>query len=239
MLNRLVSRVLASWLLLLASVTVQATQLVELAPSDSGHTAVLVGGLGNTHVYFESWVLPLSSQGKRVLGFEHDHRTVGISEGARALALELSNLHTTRHLVIHAHSMGGLLAKRALQLLQDTQELSRFESVTLHTYGTPWGGFFAANFARWIPLPEALERSLGIAMAREIGSLSPFIQAVAAPLPGDVVHVVHEGSKDTVGMPSSDIGRAQYHLALSVATRVVRYDGVDHDGFAPHLLAQL
>ncbi len=235
----MLNRLMMVLVLLCASFTAQASRLVELAPNDARRVVVLVGGVGNSHTYFESWVPSLASQGRQVLGFEHDHRAMRISEGAEELARELQALEGTVELVIHAHSMGGLLAKRALQLLQERGELSRFTALELHTYGTPWGGFFAANFARWIPMPHALALKLGIPMAQEIGSLSPFMQAVAAPLPGDVIHVAHEGDRDLVGVPTSEIGLRQHRLALSHATLVVTHVDVDHDGFAQSLLARL
>ena len=42
-------------------------------------------------------------------------------------------------------------------------------SIELRAFGTPWGGYFTANFTRWLPGGLSVSKWLGYPIGLEIG----------------------------------------------------------------------
>lgn len=198
---------------------------------------VLVGGVNNTFRYFEPWFEVLEQQDSDVYGFTGDHRAKSMTDNAKDLADALEQLQAQgdKHITLLAHSMGGLVSKKALHLLQQRGTLEHFESVTLKTYGTPWGGNAWAELARLLPGTSWIAAIFSAPMAPEIGPNSPFMVSLREPLPSNVQFEVVHSVDDTVAQPTASSTTAQFNAILAQAKRVERLEAVDHDGFVRQL----
>lgn len=225
---RIILSIFLSFFTLFAS----ASTLETLRGTDSREAVVMVGGFGSDFAYFSPWMTELRRSPNSIYGFVHNHQTTRMEVGAKDLAQELLRLNQegVQCVTILAHSMGGLVAKKALHLLGE-EGSSRFSSIELRTYGTPWGGFFAANFARWIPGSQFVADMLGFAMSSEIGSRSDFMLSLREPLPVNVRLVVYDSSDDEVARPKSTSAVEQYDSVLVHAQVVHRLANVGHEDF--------
>lgn len=191
--------------------------------------AVLVGGVGEDWRYFSSWVPGLQKQGLCVFGFAYDHTTSTMPEGADLLSRDLETLREQgfSEILLLAHSMGGLVAKRALQTAPMDGGADPV-SVHFHAYGTPWGGFFWANFARFTPGADFVLRRTGLPMAVDIGSTSAFMVSLQSPLPPNVSTTLHNSLADTVATPQTWDGKQLFASATEQAQQVRTYSDLGH-----------
>lgn len=227
--------VLIIWLCFLA-MTANAAGLRNLQENESSQAIVLVGGFGSDFTYFEPWMPALKDSAASIFGFVDNHRSSTMDESSEALLTELNllSLKGFTHVTILAHSMGGLVASKALHKL-GTNDASRLVSIELRTYGTPWGGFFMANFARWVPGSQAVAKLLGFPMGAEIGSKSDFMESLHEPLPDNVKLVIYESKDDAVAYPKVASAVSQYESILTQASEVHRLSQVGHDDFVSQL----
>jgi pimeloyl-ACP methyl ester carboxylesterase len=197
---------------------------------------VLVSGVNNTYRWFAPWFPQLQGHGADVYGFTGDHRARPMTENARALAAGLAQLQAQgiTRVTLLAHSMGGLVAKKALHLLAEQGVLQHFEAVALTAYGTPWGGSGWAMLAR-LPGSSLVIKALALPMAREMDPRSSFMASLRQPLPANVRFEVMESAIDDVARPRAPAVVAQYEAVLAQASLVERFAAVDHDGFARQL----
>lgn len=227
--------------LLASSMTAHAGKLVSLkADCISSEAVVLVGGFGDDWRYFLPWLEELSRQSACVYGFSHDHQSSTMSDSAHALAERLQVLQVVgfKKLTVLAHSMGGLVAKRSLH---DLAELSsdNLPTVELKAFGTPWGGYFWANFARWVPGSQAVAFALGFPMSAEIGSSSEFMMSLQRPLPGSMTLVVYNSASDEVARPESASAKSQFNHVMLQAKYVHVLADIGHSEFVQKLRVPL
>lgn len=206
-------------------------KLVEISTGcEQRHAVVLVGGYGHDWRYFQPWVEQLVAQDVCVFGFASDHTQESMSNTSRDLSVALVSLEEkefTRTTIL-AHSMGGLIARHALAGAQS----GKFTApIVLHTYGTPWGGFFWANLSRWTPFGESLMRMLRVPMSTEIGTSARFMLSLRDHLPEGVRLVVHHSEDDHTARPQSVEGREGFAWALGVASEVRTYRNVGHSDY--------
>jgi len=139
-----------------------------------------------------------------------------------------------RRLSIIAYSMGGWIAKAALDRMTADGTIAEFESVQLVALATPWGGFERANIAwhlRFFPTPglaRALSRVVERPMGFEVGSATPFIHALRAPLPAHVAFYICEGGADEVATPRTRREWENYEAVVALARRRIRIPGATH-----------
>ncbi len=237
---RVIKAIVLFFALCLGQLSAHASEVVPVQSDCHGKAVVLVGGFGDDWRYFEPWLEELRESSGCVFGFSHDHRRKTMTEGAAELATELEQLHYLgfQELTVLAHSMGGLVAKTALHRLGE-QPLAASLKVELRAYGTPWGGFFWANFARWVPGSQAITTLLGFPMSAEIGSTSDFMKALQQPLPANMTLIVHNSNTDEVAQPQTQAAKEQFLSVLSQANAVHTYDDIGHSDFVLKLHASL
>jgi hypothetical protein len=216
-----------------------ATVLAPLVTTRSDRAVVLIGGINdNTQRVFEPWHGQLQKSGAAIYKFTADHRSQQMSASAVQLANALERLRAegVTDVTIHAHSMGGLVAKRSLHLLETQGLLLRFTRVRLAAYGTPWGGFWWGDLARSIPGSWVIVWALRMPMTYEIGSTSEFMQSLRKALPVNVSFIVVESADDLVARPSDSASKSQYAAILAQATTVRRLTNVRHFDYMKELL---
>jgi hypothetical protein len=252
--GRAASRRLA-WTLTLLSCAAGASAKTAAAPGlvpatsrparDPASAAILIGGIDDSWMRLAGWAPLQSTPGQRVLGLVYDHKRTDLATNAQRLEVELLGLRRegVRRLSITANSMGGWIAKAALDRMTADGTIAEFESVQLVALATPWGGFERANIAwhlRFFPTP-GLARTLSRVMERpmgfEVGSATPFIRALRAPLPAHVAFFVCEGGADEVATPRTRQERENYEAVVALARRRIRIPGATHrDMSAPRPL---
>lgn len=205
---------------------------------DGSEAAVLVGGIHDTWRSLSAWVPVHAAAGRRVLGYTYDQRRDDLEASARFFAKALVGLHGegVRRVHITAYSMGGWVAKAALDRMAADGSVALFETIELTAVATPWGGFRCANVVwrlRGVPtagLARLLSRLIGKPMAFEVGSRTPFVRARRAPLPRTVTLRVFEGGADEIATPRGDEERENYEAVMALAaTRVVVPDARHRD----------
>ena len=150
-------------------------------------TSVLIGGMEDSWRSLDGWAVQHASAGRRVCGYEYDSGRQTMSEAAAGLERDLDALASagTRRLYITAYSMGGWIAKAALDSMARRGTIQRYERVELVALGTPWGGYTRANLPwhlRWFPLPgvaRGIARMVQRPMAFEVGASSSFVRSSA------------------------------------------------------------
>lgn len=204
------------------------------APRDAGQaTAVLVGGINDTYHFLDQWGERYRDAGLVVYGFECDYGSKTMTEAAELLSEGLTTLAEagTDQLVITAHSMGGLVAKHALDRMAESGTIHRFRSIELNALGSPWGGFRLANLVRYAPFPVTVGRLIGYPMGVEIGSGSDFMRRLAMPLPSNAKLNVYHGTADSVATPRQREEIERFHALVRIAHRHIILHGVNHAGF--------
>ena len=204
---------------------------------DATGTAVLIGGIGDDWRSLREWVPLHAKAGLRVCGYSYDSRRVTMSAAARELqrVVEGLPLSESRRLRFTGFSMGGWIAKAALDAMVESATIRRHEEVDLLALGTPWGGFSSANVVwrlRSFPSPaiaRGIARLIGRPMAFEVGARSPFVHERRAPLPARVRFLVCEGDADRVARPRTRQERANHAAVLAAATRRVMLAGATHE----------
>lgn len=139
------------------------------APLPGEPLAVLVHGINPDHTQLEPLACEVAARGYRALAFRYDDDQP-LDRSARQLGELLCPLLDRLlpdRVVIVAHSMGGLVARRALTRGHALAE--RPERLRLLTIATPFGGFPSANFSR-------LDFGLGPKSHHDLGTLSKFIR---------------------------------------------------------------
>jgi alpha-beta hydrolase superfamily lysophospholipase len=216
------------------------------AAVDPAEAAVLVGGINDTWRSLDGWALRHAAAGRRVLGYTYDQSRDDLDTSARFFAEALLSLcdEGVRRLHIAAYSMGGWVAKAALDRMAVEGSLARFDSIEFTAIATPWGGFGRANVAwrlRHFPtsrLARAFSRVIGKPMAFEVGSRTAFVRLRRAPLPPIVTFRVFEGGNDETATPRNPEERENYEAVVSLACARVLVAGARHADMR-HVSAQV
>jgi hypothetical protein len=212
---------------------------------DPASAAILIGGISDSWRQLSGWAPLHAAAGRRVLGFAYDQKRTDLATSAETLEVALLGLRRegVRRLYITAYSMGGWIAKAAIDRMVADGAVGEFESVELVALATPWGGFDRANVAwklRWFPTPALARRishALELPMGFEVGSATPFVHERRAPLPANVAFYVCEGGADEVATPRTRQERANYEAVVALARRRIRIPGARHaDMSAPRRL---
>ena len=203
---------------------------------DPAAAAILIGGINDSWRRLAGWTPLYAASGPRVLGFAYDQKHTDLATNAQRLEVELLGLRRdgVRRLSITAYSMGGWIAKAALDRMTEDGTIAEFESIQLVALATPWGGFDRANLAwrlRFFPTPglaRQISKILEVPMGFEVGSATPFIHARRAPLPANVAFYVCEGGADEVATPRTRQERENYEAVAALARRRIRIPGATH-----------
>jgi pimeloyl-ACP methyl ester carboxylesterase len=207
--------------------------LVTLAESESTTAIVLIGGLNKNYHFLKEWETQLKDGDASVYGLDDDFRSISLKDSSWHLAVSLAALADKKknHLVIIAHSLGGLVAKHALGRLNDFGLLTRFRKVELHAMGSPWGGSYTANIVPYLPFYRSVVELIGYPMILDIGSESDFMRSLFARLPSNVSFYLYEGTEDTVSKPETESTRERYEASATSATSRTVLRGMNHNGF--------
>jgi hypothetical protein len=208
---------------------------MELLSGDSQatHAVVLVGGIHGSYHYLDSWVPALSSSDNLVVGWDHNHQTSTMKEGAHTLAEALNNLKASgiTDVTVVAYSMGGLVAKGAIDELSRTGEAEGFQSLDLHALGTPWGGFAAADIIRYLPGTELISNAIGYPMGMEMGPGSDYMSSLTREMPSNGEMHLYTSSADSVATPEVDSTKARYASIEANATSATEIADFKHGDY--------
>jgi pimeloyl-ACP methyl ester carboxylesterase len=194
------------------------------------HAVILVGGIYETSRYFDAWVPALASSDTVVFGWDHDHRTKSMPESAKVLARRIDELRAEgiTDVMLIAHSMGGLVAKGAIDELSRTGEAERFSHLRVCAFGTPWGGYTLADLALIMPWSESISRLIGYPMGPDIGPDSAYMKSLASPLPPNAELNIYVGSIDDVALPDTRFTKARYKSVEVRASAIMTIEGFNH-----------
>lgn len=162
------------------------------------HAVILVGGIHETSHYFDRWVPALASPDTVVFDWGHNHQSMSMGEGAKLLAARISELRTRgiTGVTIVAHSMGGLIAKGAIDELSRNGEAQDVAHLEIWVFGTPWVGYALADLASFFPAAETISFAIGYPMGPDIGPHSDYMRSLAQPMPANGVLRIYLGTDD-------------------------------------------
>ena len=197
--------------------------LSERAPRAGRQVAVVVHGINPDHADLDPLCRDLAGRGYTVVRFVYDD-SERLHRSAARLRSALAQLQRTwgpQKLRVVAHSMGGLVARRALTQdpLPSPPESpeaaqGRVDALqgplTLVTVASPFGGFTSANFSR-------LDFGLGRAVYRDLGSSSKFIRK-PGQLASGVTHVKVETQEQGKSLASGASDESVLQKSQSQAT---------------------
>jgi len=204
--------------------------------ADTGDVAILIGGINDTWRSLDEWIPVHARAGRRVLGYTYDQGHDDLATCARRFAEALKDLQGpgARRLHITAYSMGGWVAKAALDRMTSDGSIQAFDAIELTALATPWGGFARANLVwhlRGVPtrgIARAFSRAIGKPMGFEVGSRTPFVRDRRAPLSPRVTFHVFEGEADETATPRTWEERENYEAVVALATTRTRVRGARH-----------
>jgi pimeloyl-ACP methyl ester carboxylesterase len=213
-----------------------ATETLKLlsASNDGPTRAVIVfGGIYETYHYWDSWLPLLAAPQTNIYGFDHDHTSTDMRTAARLLAGEIAQLADIGivDVTVIAHSMGGLVAKAALDELVENDNAVKFVRVELRAFGTPWGGFLFAEPAHFLPGSALVSRVIGLPMGPDIGPQSAFMESLDNPLPPNMRLNLYVGSKDGMASPGMYLTRRRYEAIENIAESVTVLEGLGHKDY--------
>jgi alpha/beta hydrolase family protein DUF900 len=194
--------------------------------ADPAEAVVLLGGVNESWLGLAAWVPVHVAARRQVFGYAYDQGKDDLETSARGLAEALDGLSArgVRRLHVTAYSMGGWVAKAALDGMAVDGAIAAFDSIELTTLATPWGGFHRANVVwrlRAVPTrscARAFARAIGKPMGFEVGSRTPFVRARRAVLPRRVTFRVFEGAADEIATPRTAEERENYEAVVALAT---------------------
>jgi hypothetical protein len=221
---------------LTAGILAGASHPTPAFPPDPAEATVLLGGINESWLSLAAWVPMHAAAGRQVFGCAYDQRVDDLETSARRLAVALARLNKggVRRLHVVAYSMGGWVAKAALDRMTADGSIATFDSIDLTALATPWGGFERANIAwrlRALPtrgIARAISRAIGKPMAFEVGSRTPFVRARRSPLPPHVTFHVFESAEDEIAAPRTAEERENYEAVVALATERVTIPGARH-----------
>ena len=202
----------------------------ELIAKTEGHQAgdpvvVVVHGIMPVHASFDPLIAHLS-RGAQVYYYQYDD-TQDLDATARLLGEKLGAVldeHPAASVDIVAHSMGGLISRRALTVGHPAGLAARNEQIRLVTIASPFGGFGGADFAR-------LDMGIGADSWQDMGSTSQFVTQ-PGELGPNVTHVKLE--TDEAGKTRLDAGQPASDDAASLDQQ--RQPAVDRQASRTELL---
>jgi len=216
--------------------TPAVSDLAMARAGDPGDVAILIGGINDTWRSLDEWIPVHAAAGRRVLGYTYDQRHEDLATCARRFAEALKELQGqgARRLHITAYSLGGWVAKAALDHMTANGSIEAFDAIELTALATPWGGFARANLVwhlRHVPtraIARALSRVIGKPMGFEVGSRTPFVRGRRAPLSPRVTFHVFEGGADETATPHTREERENYEAVVALAATRTLVRGARH-----------
>lgn len=200
------------------------------------HAVVLLAGIYNDHEYFRPWQESFDGEDVLLLGWLPAHHVQRLEDTDRLLARELMRLHEQgiRTVTLLAHSIGGLIAKGAVDRLHREGLAASFNTLELHAFGTPWGGFPGADLAHTNPLGHLVSYLARNPAWLDLGTHSDYLAALARPMPPNGQLFNYFSVYDEVALPGTDAAAQRYQALLQHASVSVRVSGDDHTAYVRH-----
>jgi pimeloyl-ACP methyl ester carboxylesterase len=199
--------------------------------SENAHKAViLVSGIHEKGDYFEKWEGKLSQPDNAVLGYTRNHQTGSMTESAHELAGAIKELKAYGITDVHviSHSMGGLVAKAALNELAATGESKNFNRIEFDAFGAPWGGFAVVDY---LPAVKTVSKMIDFPMAAEMSPHSAFMQSLAADWPSNMQFNVYHGTADTISGPEVEATKERFAATVNKADSMTYINDFKHDDY--------
>ena len=194
----------------------------------SASTVILIHGHKGHPDQFKKLEQFLTSKDFKVDYFTYQSDRLTLTQASSELEIFLKSCAPTHEKVILiAHSMGGLVAKRAL---------NRFPADTLHatfiTLGTPYGGFHKANLVYYTPLGRYFSKWFKAPMSYEIASNSFFLQKLAeTKLSNKIQWFIIDSPQDEVATPRDESEKRNYQRFIERCNAHYTLRGLSHMDF--------
>lgn len=213
---------------------IAAKNLMTVQSPKHSKTAVLfVGGVNDTYKFWSAHMENIDER-TTVLGYEgpggpgtQPHNIEYMDANAQHLATALAQLSAQGIENIHivAHSLGGVVSKKALLLMDEQQGSTLFKNLTFTAVSSPFGGFASADAAPSIPLFKSVSKWFNIAMASDMGPSSSFYQSISKDLPSYIQSHLIESPNDPVVKNDHPLVAARYAQVTKSFQQKTSLDG--------------
>lgn len=209
--------------------------------STSKKAIIFVGGVNDTYHFWDKHIEQLKDKDVTVLGYEgiggkgsHPHNIEYMENNAQHIADGIKVLQDKgfTDIELYAHSLGGVVTKRALHILDETNGINSSEHIKFTAVSSPLGGFAAAIPSHVTPFFKPIAKFFNIAMAGDMSPLSNFYSSITKSLPKNIDATVIESADDPVAQPTSFISRSKYEEIAQTFNNRVAVDGQHSHEFA-------
>lgn len=207
--------------------------VAEQSPANSKTAVLFVGGVNDTYKFWAAHMRDIDEHAA-VFGYEgpggpgtQPHNIDYMEANAQHLSDALVQLSEQGIENVHiiAHSLGGVVSKKALLLMDAQQGNTLFKHITFTAVSSPFGGFASADTAPKIPLFKTVSKWFNIAMASDMGPSSPFYQSISKDLPSYIQSHLIESPNDPVVKNDHPLVAARYEAVTKSFQQKTSLDG--------------
>lgn len=217
--------------------------VTESLPGQNRSAVLYIGGVNDTYKFWAKHIgEEKANQEHAVFGYEgpsgpgsQPHNVDYLNVTAQNISNALFELSQkgVEDIQIVAHSLGGVVGKKALLVFDEQHGSKTFKNISFTAVSSPFGGFASADMAQNIPFFKTVSKMLNVAMAPDMGPSSPFYQSISQPLNPHIKTAIVESPSDPVVSSTNPLVMARYaEVTQSFQERRVV------DGGGSHIYAQ-
>ena len=221
----------------------QVEQMFTLnAPEKTSKAIIFVGGVNDSYHFWDKQIAESIKQqpNTAILGFEgsdgpgtHAMNKQYMSDNAQTIAKAMQSLNQQgiKDITVIAHSLGGLVSKKALLIANEDQILGKFNSVSFTAVSSPFGGYAAAMTSDWAPdFIKPLTKAFNVPMALDMSPTGVFLKSLSEMLSANVTSTLIENPNDSiVSSDNEHVIRTYEQTASSFSKRMTVDAGNSHE----------
>lgn len=217
--------------------------VTESLPGQTRSAVLYVGGVNDTYKFWNKHIgEEKANQAHAVFGYEgpsgpgsQPHNVDYLNVTAQNISDALFDLSKqgVEDIQIVAHSLGGVVSKKALLVFEEQHGSATFKNISFTAVSSPFGGFASADMAEKMPFFKSIAKMFNVAMAPDMGPSSQFYQSISQPLNPHIKTNFIESPSDPVVSSSNPLVMARYaEVTQSFQNKIVV------DGGGSHVYAQ-
>lgn len=208
---------------------------------ESKKAIVFVGGVNDTYHFWDKHIESLKDKDVLVLGYEgvggkgsSPHNVEYMDQNAKHIADGIRKLQENgiNDVQIVAHSLGGVVAKKALHILEDSKFLDEKNKIKFTAVSSPLGGFALAAPGEYLPLFSQISKATKIAMASDMSPMGKFYQSISRPMPSQIESRMIQSLDDKTAQPESMLTEYRYNKVSEGFKEKITLEGNGDHEFA-------
>lgn len=208
---------------------------------ESKKAVVFVGGVNDTYHFWDKHIDSLKDKDVLVIGYEgvggkgsSPHNVEYMDQNAKHIADGIKKLQESgiNDIQIVAHSLGGVVSKKALHILEDSNSLDEKSKIKFTAVSSPLGGFALAAPGEYLPLFSQISKAAKIAMASDMSPMGNFYQSISRPIPSQIESRMIQSLDDKTAQPESMLTEYRYNKVADGFKEKITLEGNGDHEFA-------